>query len=1056
MVATADGLPTDMSTWMNDAAAVQNHNGGGFNPLDSNPSGAMLDPSAFMSNPTAFDPSSQFQNQQLQQRMQNGAMRNGAESPGFSNPQYQTNQVIPSKRPRPREDSLGMSPRQAPGMLPNSRSQTPQQNPYPGGFPSSAPQQHPSQGAPYSHLQNGSANASPSPIMANQLRPGGVPQRVSTSSPHPFSPAAQQFPQPSPSQSEHGSRVDTPQNNNPYPSNPNYPQAYGQSFTPPPGRSSAPPQNAMSTPQMQQSHMPNSQMYQQAQQQAQQRPQTMEQQKMIYQMQVQRQMQQQNLMAAQRGNMPANVNPMAKAQMQAAQQNGQQFPGMRQPQQQQPPGLNTESFLKGLQAFMAQRNLPLEMHPIVCDRPIPLITLYMTIKKFGGYKKVTGQNGWSQIALTLQFNPMQAQTAGQQIKVHYESYLALFDEAWQMNQQRQRAAAMMQQNPNAAGAGPQMSPTKPMNPQAMQQQQHQFMQQQALMQQQQLQQQRMATPVKQLNQTHQPSINGYSTPQPPGQPRPTTGSQSHSRNSLSKTMDATPPQNGTSFTMPSPVSVKPGSHTLHSPQVGVGLQAGEPPASREFNLPDQYDPKVRTLDTWGGVNLTSLSKMGTELMHLKPDIPPVAELGAIDIHALTMSLQSGIHAEVRMALDTIVSLSLEPRLVINLLFCDDLVEVLIDCAEEQVEFLAASAPEVSDDMLVTSYEDVLRGCRAEQDLLQDINEFGTDEYELDRAVDRLICVTTILRNLSFVESNYPLLADELVIKFLCVVIRYLGTRNMLLRTNKNTLDFMKDIIVFLSNVSQAIELPRREQALCLLHFLLAFAPCPPPNQSERVNFLPYDPAMHRYLPPAIDSLAKLLARDEPNRTHYKTIFASDVASSPPYDLLTRTFGLSISALPDGKADAKRGVPTPIVEARKPMIMQGILAAEVLSNLAPGFESGLARSWLTSDDGFAQNLSRLVLSLCLETTPAPPTHSRGAQTIPKGVEDESLHFIAMRGIAVLRKLGEKSKDPDDPTASIPSSGLPAKESLLQALRIVQPDKKVQGVLKALCAYAGLGS
>jgi SWI/SNF chromatin-remodeling complex subunit SWI1 len=1044
-----------MSAWMNDAAAVQNHNGGGFNPLDSHPSGGMLDPSAFMNNPSSFDPSSQFQNQQLQQRMQNGGMRNGAGSPAFNNPQYQTNQIIPSKRPRPREDSLGTSPRQAPGMLPNSRSQTPQQNSYPGGFPTSTPQQHPSQGAPYSHLQNGSANASPSPIMANQLRPGGVPQRVSTASPHPFSPAAQQFPQASPSQSEHGGRVDTPHNNNPYPQNPNFPQGFGQNFTPPPGRSSAPPQNAMSTPQMQQQHMPNPQMYQQAQQPGQPRPQTIEQQKMLYQMQVQRQMQQQNLMAAQRGSMPPNVNPMAKAQIQAAQQNGQQFPGMRPQQPQQPqPGPNPDNFLKSLQSFMAQRNLPLETNPVVGDRNINLITLYMTVKKYGGHKKVTAQNGWAQVASVFQFHPMQIQSAGQQLKAHYENYLALFDEAWQMNQQRQRAA-MMQQNPNA-GPGPQMSPTKPMNPQIMQQQQQQYMQQQAFMQQQQIQQQQMATPVKQMNQIHQqqpPSINGFSTPQPSGQPRPGMP-QSHSRNSLSRTMDATPPANGGSFTMPSPVSaVKPGSLSLQSPQVGPGLQVSEPPAPREFNLPDQYDPKVRTLDTWGGVNLTSLGKMGTELMHVKPDIPAVADLGAIDIHALTMSLQSGIHAEVRMALDTIALLSMEPRVQINLLYCDDLVEVLVDCAEEQVECLAVSAPEVSDMMLVTSYEDVLRGCRAEQDSLQEINEFGTVEYELDRAVDRLICITTILRNLSFVESNYPLLADEGVIKFLCVVIRYLGTRNMLLRTNKNTLDFMKDIIIFLSNISQAIEVPGREQALCLLHFLLAFAPCPPPNQSERVNFLPYDPAMHRYLPPAIDSLAKLLARDQPNRTHYKTIFASDVASTPPYDLLTRAFGLSISALPD---DNNRGAPTLIVEARKPMIMQGILAAEVLSNLAPGYESGVAKSWLTSDDGFAQNLSRLIISLCLETTPSPPSHGRGAQPIPKGVEDESLHFIAMRSIAVLRRLGEKSKDPDDPTASIPTSGLPAKESLLQALRIVQPDKKVQGVLRALSGYAGLGT
>jgi len=401
----------------------------------------------------------------------------------------------------------------------------------------------------------------------------------------------------------------------------------------------------------------------------------------------------------------------------------------------------------------------------------------------------------------------------------------------------------------------------------------------------------------------------------------------------------------------------------------------------------------------------------------------------------------------------LVSLSVESRLNFELRNCEDLVETLVDCAEDQVELLAESAAEVSDVMLVNSYEDVVRGCRCEQELLQDIPAFGTPEYDLDRAVDRLICITTIMRNLSFYETNHPLLADELVIKFLCVVIRYLGTRNMLLRTNQNTLDFMKDVIIFLSNLAQAIELPGREQALCLLHFLLAFAPCPPPNMtgSNRVTFSPYDPAIHRYLPPAVDSLAKLLARDEPNRTHYKTIFASDVASSPPFDLLTKTFALAIAAIPDDKQDTKRGNLVPVVEARKPFLMQGMLAAEILSNLAPGFETGLTKSWLTSDDGFAQNLSRLILSLCLEASPQVPQH-RAQQVAPKGVEDEALLHITVGGVAVLRRLAEKCRDPEDPKYKISLAGMPTKESLLGALRIVQP--RLQGVLKQLCAYAGL--
>lgn len=334
---------------MNDAA-VQNHNGAGFNHLDPNAGSAMLDPSAFMNNPSSFDPT-QFQNQQLQQRMQNGGMRNG--SPAFNNPVYQTNPVIPSKRPRPREDSLGTSPRQAPGMLPNSRSQTPQQAPYAGFQQNNGTPQHAPQQTPYAHLQNGSANASPSPIMANQLRPGGVPQRVSTASPHPFSPAVQQFPQASPSQSEQGSRTDTPgHNSNPYAQNPGFAQGFNQNFTPPPGRTSAPPQSGMSTPQMQQPHVQQPQMYQQGQQPpqpGQPRPQSaLDQQKMLYQqMQLQQQMQNRNMMASRQGNLPPGANPMVKGPMQMP--NGQ-FAGMRpqQPPAQSRGGPNPESFMKSL------------------------------------------------------------------------------------------------------------------------------------------------------------------------------------------------------------------------------------------------------------------------------------------------------------------------------------------------------------------------------------------------------------------------------------------------------------------------------------------------------------------------------------------------------------------------------------------------------------------------------------------------------------------------------------------------------------------------------------
>jgi SWI/SNF chromatin-remodeling complex subunit SWI1 len=994
-------------------------------------------------------------------------MRNS--SPAFNNPVYQTSSVVPSKRPRPREDSLGTSPRQAPGMLPNSRSQTPQQGPYPGFPANNQLQQHASQPTPtpYSHLQhNGSANASPSPILSNQLRSGAVPQRVSTASPHPFSPAAQQFGQGSPSQSDSGGRVETPQN--PYMQNPAFASGYNQAFTPPSGRTPAPPPGPMSNPQMQQMGMQQPPMYPPQQQQ---RPNNLEQQqKMMYQMRLQQQLQQSNLLAAQRmQSMPQNQNPMAKPPIQAV--NGQYPPGMR-PQQAVSRPNNPEQFMKHLTTFMQSRGLTLDVNPIVGDRAINIVMLYMAVAKFGGYKRVNQQNGWHQVAQTLSFNPMQNPSAPQQIKGHYERNLMSFEDAYN-TQQQQRQRAMMQQNANVAmGAGhPQMSPTKSMNPQNPMQQSQPFMQGQQQQQQQGhiIQQQHPLqsqigpnTPVKQMtpmNTLQQPNINGFSNSQPIQTPNQLQASaQAHVRNNLSRSIDTTAAQNGSTFATPTAASAgKRSSLGLQSPHQEPSVKADPNKPPGDFEMDSIYEPAYRILNTWGGVSFSDeITRMVESLVFYKPNVPTVSELGMIDVHALTMSLQSGIHVEVRLALDTLATLSVD-RTPLELTKCEDLVETLIDCAEVQIELLAENAAEVSDVMLINSYEDVVRGARIEQEGLQDTPAFGTLDYDMDRSVERLICIATIMRNLSFYEPNQHYLADGLVIKFLCVVIRYLGTRNMLLRTQTNTLDFIKDVIILLSNLAHTIEIPGREQALCLLHFLLAFAPCPPPNVSgpDKVIFSPYDPAVHRYLPAAVDSLAKLLARDEPNRTFYKAIFASDATSTPPYDLLTKAFALAISPIPGHGRDEQRGYMN-VVEARKPLLMQGMLAAEMLSNFVPGFEAHLARSWLQSEDGFAQSLLRLVTKLSLEApTPAP---SRGPP-VPhreRAGDDEALLHITLSGITVLRRLVEKSQHSDGPSSAFLNDGMIKKDMLLGALLMKQPAQPRSEVIKQLCLYASLDS
>ncbi|RKF57487.1 putative arid bright domain protein [Erysiphe neolycopersici] len=1026
------------SPWVN-KSAIHNQNGATYASNDLESGG--------FSNPLPYDnyESSQFQNQQFQ-RMQNGSLRNGSPV-SFNNSQYQTNSLVPSKRPR--EEGMRTSPQQTPGLLPLSRSQTPQQNPYPSYQSGPQTQQHSTQQLSYPRLKDGPGNSTLSPVMSSQVRTSGVvvPQRVSTASPHPFSPAVQQFPQTSPSFSEHNvSRFDGSQQSSQYVQSSGYPHNFGISYSPPLGHSSATLQQPKTTSYMQQPPVSQqasaSQLYQQQQQQ----------QRLLYQMQLQQQQQQRNILS-QRGSNTTNTTPNSSNQIQTV--NGQ-FQSARPslPYPHNRAAQNPENFMKSLVSFMQTKKLPLELNPIVGNRAISLASLYFTVARFGGYKAIEAIKGWNDVAAALQFHPVEQRLAPLMLKGIYEKNLYFFEEAISINQQNQRIHLMQ---PNSTLPAPQISPTKQQNSQTATLN-HQVtgyipQQKQTSVQTLESQQTVTATPAEQIQSlTHKqiPPSNGFSTPQPSQvQLNPLT-SQSYSRDNLSKNLETTPPQN-TIFPSPSPASAT-GSRglTITSPQ--IDLQNIRTPLSHKFNLPSVYEPKAFVPNTLGGVDIAQIARLGGELTRVKIDVPAVGDLGTIDVHALTMSLQSGIHAEVRLALDTLVCLSVEPRLQLDLRACEDLVETLIDCAELQVELLVDNAVEVSDVMLVGSYEDVIRGCRSEQDFLQDIPVLGSLEYKLDRAVDRLICITTILRNLSFYETNHPLLADNLIIKFLCVVIRHLGTRNMLLRTHSNTLDFMKDVVIFLSNLAQQIELPGREQALCLLNFLLAFAPCPTPNNSssETVIFSSYNPNIHRYLPSAIDSLAKLLARDEPNRSLYKAIFASDVSSIPPFDLLTRAFALAISCVPENSNDLQRVNLLPIIEARKPFLMQGILAAGIISNLAPGYETGVAKSWLTSEDGFSQNLCRLIITLSIEANAL----ALRQPIVPQGIDTESTFHIILGGTTVLRRLVEKSSNLADPNSTFSPPGVLAKDSLLIAINVLQP--KLQAVLKQLYPYVGLGT
>ncbi|KAL9624521.1 MAG: hypothetical protein Q9160_001185 [Pyrenula sp. 1 TL-2023] len=954
---------------------------------------------AYLPQSATIDPS-QFQNP----RYINGVPRNA--SPGFPNPMYQVGAVVPSKRPREREDSHGASPRPAPGGLPGSRSQTPAQNPYPGfhGAPNGNPHfaQPPT---PYQHLQGPASNASGSPVPQNQhFNPANNIQRVQTASPSPFSPHG--GPQMSPALPDHPSRGSTPHDIAPGGFMPNnqfapginhasFPQAMAAQ---PNQMPSAPPFNPMAPSMGPRVMTPQQQQH--------------------YQMQLQshaRQMQAaSNAQSVQPRPPSAGMPPSAS---------------MPNPQVQPVPGIPNQNrvspqdqerfFIKTIQQQLVARGLPLEINPIILGRQISTFQLYHIVARSGGSARTSQSGRWTSIASSFGFQPQHLQQAARDLEGYFRRILAGYEMLLQQRQQNKDAIPRgpvlgpgVGPRPDMPGqAPPQMSPERQVNAHNNQ-----------------------GPPSEPPKTPLNDHLNGFA---PPLQAKEQSQNQTPHRPSISRPVDGSQP-NG----IPAP-------HPIPSPNKRPESDAGKAQVKTEeaSHLPvrhlieDPFKPEILLESRYHGpIIIDDLFSISSGIIDLKPTAPRFQELGLIDIHSLTMSLKSGIHAEVRMALDTLTTVSADVAQQLMLEQCEDLVEALIECGHSQLDLLVEHAAEVSNEILVDSYEDVVRACKQETDRLQDVPEVGSLEYNLDRAVDRLVCVTTILRNLSFFETNFNLLGTPEVIKLLNRVIRNIGTRSAFLRSPSNVLDFMKDVICFLSNLSQALHLPSKEDALGILYFLLSFAPGPPPTQTlpGRITFTPYNPNVHKYLPSAVDTLAKVLARDDPNRAFFKSIFTASATSSPPFELLTHTFGLAISTIPDGSKAL-----TAIVDARKPTLLQGMLSAEILTSLIPSNDHGLAHSWLESADGFAVSLQRLV--------PILNAHQRSFAGRQGQEKDPDYLSITHHGLEVLKRLAEKSKASEGGNGKIPYRMQMKKESVLGAMMVsnIDPD-----VLRQLCIYSDM--
>ena len=948
------------------------HASSNSNMSDVGSDAAFIDPSMFAPDVNALANNAQY-------RMQHSAMRN--------NP-YQLSSMVPSKRSR--EESSGPS---------LSRSQTPaQQAAQPQGqfgfqgaqHGASASMQAPSA---YSHLhQGGSANPTPSPTLSNQqFRSTPTPQRVQTVSP------AQNPTMPQMTHMNYLQGSAMP---------PNHGQTMGGQYAMP---------NMPMGPGMQ-----SRQQQQEAQRQ----------------MHMRTQQQQHAAALGAQARLPASMLGAGPHPPNfPINRPGAGMPGMP-PSQAQVQAQNRnhlDAFLKNVHVLMSQLAQPFNPQPLISGRLVNLQNLYLAVAKYKGSKYVTASSGWLHIAQMIGFPPQQFPNAGEELRMIYEQNLGPYESAYFAKQQQQHKMMNPQQPPlNAMAMGgphpfpPHMSPPRSLatvapSVQAQQAQhahQHQLylqqLQRSQAMHQHQMEQSAQAKPNASL-----PNANGFGTPQPDEKGPPAMEQHRESVGRMSETSppqaplpsptpapserakdDARPPSaNGTSK-LPDDLPVdqeefqKPYRRSLHNCHGGLDLE----PFVRANPHPFDKKPDHKDVDTY---------LRSDDLARVKSSVPEIDEMGVIDIRALTMSLQSGIQSEVTLALDALVRVTRDNRITrdqrikegIELNKCEDLLDVLVDLAEELLIALAEACDEVSEAVDLMPYEEVFRNSHAELRSLQDCPEFGTTEYDLDRKADRLVAVTTILRNLSFFEFNHPLLVGPRTVNLVSSAIRLMGTRASLLRKFVNTGEFMKDVIILLSNTGDKIELASCDDAFHILHFLVAFAPLPRP--SVPVRFSPYSPGIHRYLPPAVDSLAKLLAGDETNRLFCKQAFYAEAESEPPYDLLTRTFGLAVSVVPEHSFSH---IPTSL----QLYLMQGMLAADILASLVPGPETGVAQSWLEAEDGWANMLLQFSIRVpSRDDKRLANQHRTQAQAYYEpSVRD--FHLIMKHGLSLLRRLGERTK------------------------------------------------
>lgn len=360
------------------------------------------------------------------------------------------------------------------------------------------------------------------------------------------------------------------------------------------------------------------------------------------------------------------------------------------------------------------------------------------------------------------------------------------------------------------------------------------------------------------------------------------------------------------------------------------------------------------------------------------------------------------------------------------------------------------AMEMSGTFGFTHYQDMLDASKEETNAMHREPKSQLGKFWQDALADRFLCVTLILRNLSFPDINQSVMVQDAgTLKLLFEMVRALADYPELLGSMRRKLCLQKDLVTLFANLGLYISIPTVADAFSVLLLVLSFAPEDTPyrpadpgssSKPSTLMFAEYSPLAHRYLACAIDALAKLIARDPPNRDFFKEIFLNICTDQEhlillnrflqgrpalqPYEFLTRAFALAIAPFP--RTDF-RVIPKAL-EIRRPLLQQSLLIADILVSMIPALgalddnfdamsalascpdqyaalqaqrQSNVALEWLDAAEGFGPTLLRAACALGGLANP------RASQRGAAGVEVNPFAKITQRSISLLKTLTEKA-------------------------------------------------